>query len=146
MPGYLDQYGAGEERREKTIKTIVISVVAVAVLAGILFFVFHNYSQEKQAKRFLELLAAHDYKGAYATWNCTDAKPCTGYPFSSFMQDWGPESGHKDVSGYRIARSRSCGTGVILTVTFNKGQEEKLWVQRDDLAVSFSPFAGCPAH
>ena len=29
MAGYLDQYGAGEERRGKIIKTLVISLVAL---------------------------------------------------------------------------------------------------------------------
>ena len=68
MAGYLDQYGAGEERREKIIKTLVISLVALVVLGGIAFFVFHNYRQERQVKRFFELLQAHDYQGAYALW------------------------------------------------------------------------------
>jgi hypothetical protein len=61
------------------------------------------------------------------------------------MRDWGPESGHKDVSDYKITRSRSCGNGVILTVDFKGSQQEKLWVKRDDLAISFSPLPGCPA-
>jgi len=68
-----------------------------------------------------------------------------GYPFDSFMQDWGPRSSHRDVSDYKIARSRSCGSGVILTVDFGKSQPEKLWVQRDDLTIGFSPMPGCPA-
>ena len=80
MAGYLDQYGAGEERREKIIKTLVISLVALVVLGGIGFFVFHNYRQERQVKRFFELLQAHDYQGAYALWvhNESDRR---GYPF-----------------------------------------------------------------
>ncbi len=62
---------------------------------------------------------------------------------NSFMQDWGP--GRANVSNFRITRSRSCGSGVILTVDFGKGREEKLWVQRDDLTIGFSPLQGCPA-
>ena len=94
MAGYLDQYGAGEERREKIIKSLVISLVALVVLGGIAFFVFHNYRQEHQVKRFFELLQAHDYQGAYALWvhNESDRR---GYPFPSFLQDWGPESAHR---------------------------------------------------
>ena len=42
-----------------------------------------------------------------------------GYPMESFLQDWGPQSEHADVSGYRISKSRSCGSGVILTVNFD---------------------------
>jgi hypothetical protein len=149
MSDFLDQYGkygAGEARREKAIKTIVLSALVLAIVGGILFFIFHNYSQERQAKRFFAALASHDYQGAYAIWGCTEAKPCSGYPYSSFLQDWGPQSGHADVSGFRIARSRSCGSGVILTVDFQKGQEEKLWVERGDLTMSYSPLPGCPAR
>jgi hypothetical protein len=68
-----------------------------------------------------------------------------GYPFDAFMKDWGPQGGHPDVSNFRIAKSRSCGSGVILTVDFGNNQEEKLWVQRDDLTIGFSPLPGCPA-
>jgi hypothetical protein len=144
MAGYLDQYGAGEERREKIIKSLVISLVALVVLGGIAFFVFHNYRQERQVKRFFELLQTHNYQAAYELWvhNENDRR---GYPFPSFLQDWGPESGHRDVSNFRISRSRSCGNGVILTVDFGPNQQEKLWVQRDDLTIGFSPLPGCPA-
>jgi hypothetical protein len=67
------------------------------------------------------------------------------YPYQSFLRDWGPQGEHPDVSNFRIAKSRSCGSGVILTVDFGRNQEEKLWVQRDDLTIGFSPLPGCPA-
>jgi hypothetical protein len=144
MAGYLDQYGAGEERREKIIKSLVISLVALVVLGGIGFFVFHNYRQERQVRRFFELLQAHDYQTAYTLWvhNESDRR---GYPFPAFLQDWGPQSSHQNVSNFRISKSRSCGSGVILTVDFGANQQEKLWVQRDDLTIGFSPLPGCPA-
>jgi hypothetical protein len=146
MAGYLDHYGAGDERREKVIKAAAATLAILVVAGGILFFVFHNYRQERQVKRFFDLIASHDYKGAYALWGCTDANPCTGYPFSAFLQDWGPASGNvANPAQYRIAKSRSCGSGVILTVEVGSKQE-KLWVQRDDLTIGFSPFptSGCP--
>lgn len=141
MAGYLDQYGAGEERRENIVKKALIAFAAAAVLAAVLFFVFHNFRQEQRVKQFFSLLAAHDYKGAYALWGCTDAKPCPGYSFSTFMQDWGPSAG--DPSRYKITRSKSCGSGVILNVDFGS-QQQVLWVERGNLDMSFSPFPGCP--
>ena len=143
MAGYLEQYGAGEERRAKIIRTVVIAVVALAVTGGVLFFMFHNYRQEEQAKRFFDLLARHDYEAAYDLWVRTDSDR-KGYPMEAFLRDWGPQSPHTDVSGFRIARSRSCGSGVILTVDFPHSQQEKLWVERDDLIIGFSPLPGCP--
>jgi len=147
MAGYLDQYGAGDARREKIFKTAAAALAILLVGGGILFFIFHNYRQERQARRFFELLANHDYKAAYTLWGCTDAKPCSGYLFSSFMQDWGPGSADgQNPAAFRIAKSRSCGSGVILTVDVGSNRQERLWVQRDDLTIGFSPFptSGCP--
>jgi hypothetical protein len=143
MAGYLDQYGKGDERREKIVKILIYSVIALIVIGGPLMFIFHNYRQEQQARKFFNLLAAKDYKAAYALWGCTDAKPCNGYSLQNFMDDWGP--GKADPINFRITKSRSCGSGVILTVDFDKNREEKLWVQRDDLVIGFSPLPGCPA-
>jgi len=144
MAGYLDHYGAGEEQREKIIKRLVLALVILVVGGGIAFFVFHNYRQERQVSRFFELLQAKQYDAAYALWIRNDADR-RGYPMTSFLQDWGPQSPHADVSHYKISRSRSCGSGVILTVDFGTSQQEKLWVQRDDLTLGFSPLPGCPA-
>ena len=123
---------------------LVLSAVTLAILGGILYFVFHNYAQEKQVKHFFALLQSHQYQPAYNLWIRTESDR-RGYPFEAFMRDWGPQGGHPDVSNFRIAKSRSCGSGVILTVDFGKNEEEKLWVQRDDLTIGFSPLPGCPA-
>src|SRR6266566_543233 len=129
MPGYLDQYGAGVDRRIKIYKTIAISVVAAAIVAGFVFWLFHNYREEQRGKEFLALLRAHDYKGAYALFGCTDAKPCTAYEFSRFMEDWGPSSEHANVADAKIKTSHSCGSGVLLTVDFGRDKREDLWVE-----------------
>jgi hypothetical protein len=143
MAGFLDQYGAGEERRLKIIKTLVISLVALVVIGGTAFFIFHNHRQEQQVKRFFELLEQRDYQAAYVLWVRTESDR-KGYSFATFLKDWGPESEHRDVSDFHISKSRSCGTGVILTVDFGKNQKEKLWVQREDLTIGYSPLSGCP--
>ncbi len=145
MTGYLDQYGAGEEKRERIVKTALLSLIGLVAAGGILFFIFHNYSQERAVSRFFQRLQAHDYQGAYNMWVKT-AEDRHSYPFESFLRDWGPQGDHPDVSNFRIVKSRSCGSGVILTVDFgSKNQEEKLWVQRNDTTIGFSPLPGCPA-
>jgi hypothetical protein len=144
MPGYLAQYGEGEEQREKVIRWIVVSVLLVSVTGGILYFFLKNYKQESQARTFFSLLEKQDYQGAYTVWGCTEATPCRDYAFNTFMEDWGPKSSRADISSYSIRKSRSCGSGVILTVDFGKNQQEKLWVERRDLTIGFSPWPGCP--
>ncbi|HEY1493117.1 MAG TPA: hypothetical protein VGF49_01180 [Candidatus Solibacter sp.] len=145
MAGYLDQYGAGEERRGKIIKTVVISVLLLIVVGGSLLFVFHNYREERQVKEFFNQLGSHNYKAAYALFGCTEAKPCRYYPFDKFMEDWGPNSGRTGFENARITRSRSCGSGVLMTVDYGKNQQEKLWVERQDMSIGFPPVQGCPA-
>ena len=145
MAGYLDQYGAGDERRWKIIKTLLISVVTLAAVGGALFFIFHNYREESRVKQFYKLLASRDYKGAYALFGCTDTTPCRYYAFDKFMEDFGPNTGHENLSDVRIARSRSCGSGVLLTIDLGRNQQEKLWVERHDMSIGFPPVQGCPA-
>jgi hypothetical protein len=145
MAGYLANYGAGEEQREKLIRRLIVGAVVVAIAAGILYFFLKNFREEQQTRKFFELLEKHDYKVGYTLWGCTDAKPCRDYSFQNFMDDWGPKSPHADVSLFHIQRSRSCGSGVILTVDYGKGKEpDKLWVERGDLTIGFSPWPGCP--
>ena len=143
MAGYLDQYGAGEERRLKIIKTVVISVLTLIIAGGTALFIFHNYRQEQQVKRFFQLLEQKDYQAAYVLWVRTESDR-KGYAYETFLRDWGPQSDHSDVSDFHISKSRSCGNGVILTVDFGKNQKEKLWVQREELTIGYSPLPGCP--
>jgi hypothetical protein len=145
MPGFLDQYGVGEERREKAIKYAALILVAALIIGGGLYFVFKNYREEGRAKRFFELLARHDYTAAYALWGCTEAKPCRDYPMPEFMRDWGPQGQHGNAADFRVTKSRSCGSGVILTVQTGKEEPEKLWVERGSLTLGYSPWPGCPA-
>jgi hypothetical protein len=144
LAGYLDHYGEGEEKRERLIKRTLLITVVVLAVGGVLFFYFKNYRQEQLVGGFFERLQNKDYQGAYVLWGCTASNPCPAYPFESFMQDWGPGSPRANVQNYRITRSRSCGSGVILTVDFGQEQEERLWVEKRDNVISFSPYPGCP--
>jgi hypothetical protein len=143
MAGYLDQYGAGDERREKMFKTVAIALVSLIVVGGALYWFFKNFRQERQVSRFFEDLSRQDYKAAYALWGCTDAKPCRDYPMPEFMRDWGAQTGKRDA---KVAKTRSCGSGVIVTVEYPGHPEDKLWVERESLTIGFSPWPGCPAQ
>ncbi|HXM44557.1 MAG TPA: hypothetical protein VN924_25190 [Bryobacteraceae bacterium] len=164
MAGYLDHYGVGEERREKRNK-LLLALGACALVALFLWFFFfvwdktevlraapvarlaqilRNHRQESRVRNFFDLLQRRDYTAAYALWNCTDAHPCKDYPLTEFMKDWGPDSSHA-AADYTIPKSRSCGSGVIVTVDSGHNQEDALWVQRSDLTIGFSPYPVCQA-
>lgn len=160
MAGYLAHYGAGEEQREKRIRRLVAIGLIVGGVLGLYLLAFQtpileryirvvqrlkNHKEEKQVQLFLDLLARQDYKGAYVLWGCTDAKPCRDYTFPNFMEDWGPKGSQPAGELFHTMRSRSCGSGVILTVNSGNNREEKLWVEKDDLTIGFSPYPGCYA-
>jgi hypothetical protein len=142
MAGYLDNYGAGEERRETITKRVVIGVLALLVVGGLVYSIFHTYPEERQAKRFFDFLQARDYQSAYALWGCTDAKPCRDYPFTEFMKDWGPDV--SPIHNADVLDGESCGSGVIVDVDAGTAGEKKLWVERSTRILGFPPFERCP--
>ena len=58
---------------------------------------------------------------------------------------FGPQSG-RNYSSYDIVRSRTCGSGVVITVDFQKGPEENLWVQKSDRTIVGATLLPRPPH
>jgi len=140
MEGFLEGYGAGEERRAHVIKATVLSALALTVTAGAVYFFFHNYRQERQVKQFLQRLEARDYQGAHDLWTGSGSARAQ-YSMHDFLRDWGPPV---DVSGYAVLDSESCGRSVIVDVDAGRAGDRKVWVDRADLSMSFPPNeAGC---
>jgi hypothetical protein len=135
---YLEHYGEGADRRITVVRRALLSAAVLVVGGGALLFSFHNFRQERQGRRFLDLLRAQDYPAAYALWAPTESDR-RAYPMESFLEDWGPNSGRGDPSRLRVAKSRSCGSGVILTVDAGLSRRERLWVERDSLTIGFPP-------
>ena len=148
MSSYLEAYGASEEHRSQKVRTILTVTMGLAgalIVGLILFTVFHNRSQEQQAKKFVKLLQAHDYMGAYALWGCSESHPCPEYSFAKFQEDWGPKSPHADESTAHIAMSQACGSGVVLRLAYNGSEEAvPLFVERSNDVISFAPWPECP--
>jgi len=146
MPGYLDHYGEGDEKRAKRTKLIVAIALIVALSGGGLYLGLRNFRQKAQVRQFLELLQKRDYTGAYRLWGCTEATPCRDYPFDKFMADWGPKSANAEIASFRITRSRACGSGVIVTVDLGQNREERFWVESTEMTIGYSPWSVCPAR
>ena len=144
MPGYLDQYGAGEERRNQIIIRIVVTALAVVILGGLSWYLLKNHHQESVVKTFVRDVRRGDYHAAYNAWGCTAQRPCSGYDYNKFMQDWGPGASGPDAAVVGVTDSESCNNGVLLTVDVNRARQEKLWVDKDNDAISFAPFPVCP--
>jgi len=146
MSGYLDHYGEGYEHRAKRTRLIVAVVLIALFGAGGVYLALRNYRQKAQVKQFVELLQQHDYTGAYRLWGCTEAKPCPDYPYKTFMEDWGPQSKYAQIASFNIAKSKACGSGVIVTVDLGQNREERLWVESSEMTIGFSPWSVCPSR
>jgi hypothetical protein len=146
MPGYLDQYGAGEEQRNRIIIRSVVAVIAAIVLTSLAWYLFKDHHQEGVVKTFLRAVRSGDYQTAYRDWGCTSDKPCSSYTFDKFTGDWGnaAKDAAPDPAILGLTDSESCSTGVLLTVAVNASRQEKLWVDKNNDAISFAPYPICP--
>lgn len=145
MPGYLDQYGAGEEQRNRLIIRAVVAIFAVVIVVSLAWYLFENHHQESVVKTFLNAVRRGDYQEAYRDWGCTTEKPCPGYDYKKFLEDWDNKgTSPPNPALLRITDSESCNSGVLLTVDVNASRQERLWVDKDNNAISFAPYPVCP--
>jgi hypothetical protein len=144
MGSYLQQYGAGEERRNRVIKWIVLGCIGAAILAWILYLVFHNYPEKQVVRRFLNEVNAHNYQAAYHDWGCTPQHPCPNYDFRRFMEDWGPSK--KVTSPWAIASVDGCKTFVTVNVQAQGSELQSLAVERNDHSLGFAPAPECQEY
>ena len=141
MPGYLEAYGAGDEKRARLIKRIALVVLIVLAAGLALYYGFRDYREKQQAKLFVALLQQKDYQAAYALWGCTPKSDCRSYTLDKFLEDWGPKSSHPDPSKLQIGSTRGCSTGVIFEVRSGAKESDYLWVERSTGHLGFAPLA-----
>lgn len=139
MSGYLENYGAGEAKREGMLKWGIIAAILVLVLSVVLFYSFRHFRERQVLSTFLEALEKKDYKAAYATWGCTDSNPCRYFPYENFLKDFGPEGVYKNPSGVKMTQKWSCVGGIIRVLDFGGGNEVDLLIDYDKRLVSYAP-------
>jgi hypothetical protein len=146
MPGYLDTYGAGEERRIRIIKHIVIWTLAVLVVSSFSYLYFRTWRQEKVVKQFLAAIAQQDFQGAYKMWGCTQDAPCKYYPPDKFTADWGPSTPYANASAAKVDNIDYCDAGVVFSISYPHAEPVVLWVETASGIISFSPWPRCPGR
>ena len=119
------------ERRRRYAVTVLAFVV---LLAGFGYWRFRNFGEERRALHFFQALQGKNFEEAYRIW-----QPTTSYKFKDFMEDWGDEGLQGPVESFRIVRSRRRGTGVVVEVRVNRGENVRLWVERGDKSLTFPP-------
>jgi hypothetical protein len=136
---YLQGYGIGEERRNRTIKWIILSTVGLLILAWILFLVFHDFPEKQVARRFIGEVNSHNYQNAYADWGCTSATPCRNYDYNRFLEDWGKQTS----SPWKVASVDGCKSFVTVNVQAQGAELQSLAVERSTHALTFAPAPEC---
>jgi hypothetical protein len=142
--GYLDSYGAGEERRNRIIIRSIVISLSIIVVSSFGWYLLKNHHQEALVKEFVQAVRRGDYQTAYRVWGCTPRSPCSGYDYDKFLGDWGSKGDAPDAKLVALTDSESCNNGVLLTVAVNKERTEKLWVQKGNDSISFAPYPICP--
>ena len=139
MSGYLENYGAGEAKREGLVRWSLIAAVSVLVLSVVLFYSFRHVRERQALDTFLDALRKKDYQAAYATWGCTRANPCRYFAYEKFLQDFGPAGAYKDVGAVKFTQKWSCVGGIIRVVEFGPGNDVDLLVDYDKRLVAYAP-------
>jgi len=143
MSDYLEGYGVEDARRERIRKRFLLSLFVLLILGGVLWFVFRDRREKSQLEAFYDTLRGKRYEEAYRMWGCGKENPCRDYSFERFLEDWGPQSPHADLSGMKVVRTRSCRSGIIQTIDFRGKDEIHLYVNRGDLVLAYAPWPIC---
>ncbi|MCU1339634.1 MAG: hypothetical protein JWO19_5215 [Bryobacterales bacterium] len=147
MPGYLDTYGVGEERRGRWIKRILFGGLAIAVVGTCAYLYFRTWSQEQTVKHFFAALENRDLQGAYKMW-CPPENPCRYNPYDKFEQDWGPTTPYVHGAAAKVDNIDYCGEGVVFNISYPNAEPVVLWVERGTNIISFAPsdWERCPGR
>ncbi len=140
------QYDPSVSRRRR-IRIFTIALV-FAIVAGIVWR-YQNWPEERVADNFFEALQQKNYEAAYGIWmHDPDWKQHLGkytqYPFNDFYRDWGPGGEWGLIKSHRIYGSltpKGGGSGVVVEEVVNeRADHPRVWVQKSDKTMSFSPY------
>jgi len=135
----------------------IIAVFLAVVLLAVLWWNLRLWPEEHVVDRFFDTLQQQNLQAAYGIWvHDPDWQQhpdrYSRYPYGDFVKDWGPsgewgiiKSHHIDgaavPSGYS-GTPWATASGVVVVVTVNDRVSDKarIWVQKDDKTLGFSPY------
>jgi hypothetical protein len=137
--------------REKRKKQIIAAVVLVVIAIGALAYAYRNWPEEHVVNKFFTALVNKDFKQAYGIWMHDPAweqhpQKYTSYPFNEFYRDWGPGGEWGIIRSYHVDGSANPkhghASGVVVVVTVNErvGDKARIWVEKSDKTLTFSPY------
>ena len=138
-------YDPKGERRKKL---IIAGIVFGVLLAGFIAYQLRNWPEERVVDRFFNALEAKDYAKAYGIWMADPnwkqhPTAHARYSFGEFYLDWGPGGEYGLINSHHIdgTANPKGGSGVVVVVTVNgRAEKARLWVEKSDKTMTFSPF------
>ena len=134
-----------DANRARIIRNSIWITLGVFVLMAVLIFVFWDYPAQYRVNHFFSLVQKGDMPDAYAYWNHDDkwrehSARYTGYKFSDFERDWGPQSDYGAIHAHKIEITKTVGNGVVMGVSINNGKTPLfLRVDNKTKEIGFSP-------
>jgi len=146
-----------DEARARRRRFLIMGLALLVMLIAIIWWRMRFWPEEQIVNHFFDALQQQDYKQAYGIW-MHDAnwqqhpQQYSRYPLSDFMKDWGPGGEWGIIKSHRIDGAASphgysgtpfaVSSGVVVVVTVNDriADKARLWVQKDDKTLGFSPY------
>jgi hypothetical protein len=141
-----EPYDPSRDRRRR-IK--IAGVVVLVLLLAWIGWMYRNWPEEHAVGHFFSSLQQKDFEGAYGVWQHDPdwkqhPEKYPTYPYKDFSRDWGPGGEWGVIQIYKIYGSASPpggGSGVIVEVVVNnRAEHARIWVQKSDKTLSFSPY------
>ncbi len=135
----------------------ILAIVFAVALIAILWWNLRLWPEEHVVDQFFTALEQQNFEKAYGIWMHDPAwkqhpDMYARYPYGDFVKDWGPAGEWGVVTSYHIEGAAvpsgysgtpfATSSGVVVVVTVNKrvGDKARIWVQKDDKTLGFSPY------
>ncbi len=136
---------ARQRRRRIRVASILVLALVIAGLA----WEYHNWPEEHVVDKFFDTLQQQNYEGAYSIWvhdpNWKQhPQKYPQYSYGDFYDDWGPGGEYGLIKSHDIYGSgtpKGGASGVIVEVVINgRSEHARVWVEKSDKTLSFSPY------
>jgi len=138
-----------DDTRAKRRRIVTSGVIFVILMLAFAAWETRFWPEERVVNRFFGQIETKNYEGAYALWTADPnwkqhPEKYARYPFSEFVQDWGPSSEYGTIRSHKIEGASNPpmgrGSGVIVEVQINgRPVTAGLWVEKADKSLSFPP-------
>ena len=138
-----------DEARAKRRRILTSVVIFIFLMLAFALWEMRFWPEERVVNKFFKQIEAQNYEGAYAFWTADPnwkqhPEKYARYPFTEFVQDWGPSSEYGTIHSHKIERASNPpagrGSGVIVEVQVNdRPVTVGVWVEKSDKSLSFPP-------